>query len=95
MDRSLRRELKSTFGNNNYWFDTTKFKKAVVIKIKNNNKIIEFTIPKDKISTSSFRLFVYGLFPSVILILIAIVFLKKSNKTNSKSLKSSRTIWKR
>ena len=22
MDRSLRRELKSTFGNNNYWFNT-------------------------------------------------------------------------
>ena len=24
MDRSLRRELKSTFGNNNYWFNTSK-----------------------------------------------------------------------
>ena len=81
MDRSLRRELKSTFGNNNYWFDTTKFKKAVVIKIKNNNKIIEFTIPKDKISTSSFRLFVLWItLPSVVLILIAIVFLKNQTR---------------
>ena len=26
MDRSLRRELKSTFGNKNYWFNTSKFK---------------------------------------------------------------------
>ena len=26
MDRSLRRELKSAFGNNNYWFNTSKFK---------------------------------------------------------------------
>ena len=34
MDRSLRRELKSTFGNNNYWFSTVKFKNAVEIKIK-------------------------------------------------------------
>ena len=34
MDRSLRRELKSTFGNNNYWFSTSKFKNAVEIKIK-------------------------------------------------------------
>ena len=25
MDRSLRRELKSVFGNNNYWFNTSKF----------------------------------------------------------------------
>ena len=32
MDRSLRRELKSEFGNN-YWFSTTKFKNAVVVKI--------------------------------------------------------------
>ena len=34
IDRSLRRELKSAFGNNNYWFNTTKFKKAVEIKLK-------------------------------------------------------------
>ena len=32
MDRSLRRELKSVFGNNN-WFSTSKFKNAVEIKI--------------------------------------------------------------
>ena len=36
MDRSLRRELKSIFGNNNYWFSTSKFKNAVEIKIKSN-----------------------------------------------------------
>ena len=34
MDRSLRRELKSVFGNNNYWFSTSKYKNAVEIKIK-------------------------------------------------------------
>ena len=34
MDRSLRRELKASFGNNNYWFSTSKFKKAVEIKIR-------------------------------------------------------------
>ena len=28
MDRSLRRELKSAFGNNNYWFSTSKFQNA-------------------------------------------------------------------
>ena len=42
MDRSLRRELKSTFGNNNYWFSTSKFKNAVEIKIKSNTEVIEF-----------------------------------------------------
>ena len=34
MDRSLRRELKSAFGNNNYWFNTSKFKNAVDGTIK-------------------------------------------------------------
>ena len=38
MDRSLRRELKSAFGNNNYWFNTLKFKNAVEIKIRSNMK---------------------------------------------------------
>ena len=37
IDRSLRRELKSAFGNNNYWFNTTKFKNAVLNRIKNSN----------------------------------------------------------
>ena len=42
MDRSLRRELKSVFGNNNYWFSTSKFKNAVEIKIKSGNEVIDF-----------------------------------------------------
>ena len=50
MDRSLRRELKSTFGNNNYWFSTSKFKNAVEIKIKSNKDVIEFLVPKEMVS---------------------------------------------
>ena len=46
MDRSLRRELKSAFGNNNYWFNTSKFKNAVEIKIKSNDEVIDFLVPK-------------------------------------------------
>ena len=75
MDRSLRRELKSSFGNDNYWFETAKYKNAVEIKIRNGNEIIEFLVPKDKIKTSSVRIFILWLIlPSVILILIAIIF---------------------
>ncbi len=81
MDRSLRRELKSAFGNNNYWFNTTKFKKAVEIKIKSENETIEFLIPKEMVSTSSVRLFVlWTTLPSIVLILIALVFLKNQTK---------------
>ena len=82
MDRSLRRELKSTFGNNNYYFNTSKFKKAVEIKIKlENNEIIEFLVPKEMISASSVRLFVlWTTLPSIVLILIALMFLKNQTK---------------
>jgi two-component system osmolarity sensor histidine kinase EnvZ len=81
MDRSLRRELKSAFGNNNYWFNTSKFKNAVEIKIKVEKEVIEFLVPKDMISTSSVRLFVlWTTFPSIVLILIALVFLKNQTK---------------
>ena len=82
MDRSLRRELKSTFGNNNYWFNTSKFKKAVEVKIKlENNEVIEFIVPKEMISASSVRLFVlWTTLPSIVLVLIALVFLKNQTK---------------
>ena len=46
MDRMLRRELKSVFGNDNYWFSTTKFKEAVEVQIKTETGIIKFIIPK-------------------------------------------------
>ena len=81
MDRSLRRELKSTFGNNNYWFSTSKFKNAVEIKIKSENEVIEFLVPKEMVSASSVRLFVlWTTLPSVILVLIALVFLKNQTR---------------
>ena len=81
MDRSLRRELKSTFGNNNYWFNTSKFKNAVEIKIRSGNDVIEFLVPKDMVSASSVRLFLlWTTLPSVVLIIIALIFLKNQTK---------------
>ena len=81
MDRSLRRELKSTFGNNNYWFSTSKFKNAVEIKIKSNKDVIEFLVPKEMVSASSVRLFVlWTTLPSILLIVIALIFLKNQTK---------------
>ena len=81
MDRSLRRELKSTFGNNNYWLNTSKFKNAVEIKIKSNKDVIEFLVPKEMVSASSVRLFVlWTTLPSILLIIIALIFLKNQTK---------------
>ena len=81
MDRSLRRELKSTFGNNNYWFNTSKFKNAVEIKIRSGNDVVEFLIPKEMVSASSVRLFVlWTTLPSLVLIIVALIFLKNQTK---------------
>ena len=56
MDRSLRRELKSTFGSA-YWFDTTSYKDLVELKIKYESGFIQVFFPKDRISPSSARIF--------------------------------------
>ncbi len=90
MDRSLRRELKSTFGNNNYWFSTSKFKNAVEIKIRSNNDVIEFLVPKEMVSASSIRLFVlWTTLPSLVLIIIALIFLKNQTKPLVKLAKAA------
>ncbi len=90
MDRSLRRELKSTFGNNNYWFSTSKFKNAVEIKIKLENEVIKFLVPKEMVSNSSVRLFVlWTTLPSVVLIIIALIFLKNQTRPLVKLAKAA------
>jgi len=90
IDRSLRRELKSAFGNNNYWFNTTKFKNAVEIKIKIENETMEFLIPKEMVSASSVRLFVlWTTLPSIALVLIALVFLKNQTRPLVKLAKAA------
>ena len=81
MDRSLRRELKSTFGNDNYWFNTVNYLDIVEVRIRSGNKNLQFFFPKERIATSSVRLFVLWItVPSIILILIAILFLKNQTR---------------
>ena len=90
MDRSLRRELKSIFGNNNYWFNTSKFKNAVEIKIRSGEDVIKFVVPKEMVSTSSVRLFVlWTTLPSIVLIVIALIFLKNQTKPLVKLAKAA------
>ena len=80
MDRSLRRELKPIFGNN-YWFDTVTYIDLVDLRIRTNNQIIQIFFPKSKIAPSSVRVFVLWItLPSLILILIAILFLRNQTR---------------
>ena len=38
IDRTLRRELKSSFGKGEFWFDTTSYKELIDLRIKAVNK---------------------------------------------------------
>tara|TARA_B100000029_G_scaffold285173_1_gene278997 strand:- start:239 stop:1561 length:1323 start_codon:yes stop_codon:yes gene_type:complete len=80
MDRSLRRELKSVFGTS-YWFDTTSFKDVVELRIKYQNGFLQIFFPKNKIAPSSARIFALWItLPGLLLIMIAIVFLKNQTR---------------
>ncbi len=79
MDRTLRRELKSR--NLSYWFDTTKFKGLIELKIKHINGYFEFYIPKERVTSTSARLFALWItFPAFLLITVALIFLKNQTR---------------
>ena len=80
MDRSLRRELKPVFGSD-YWFDTVTYIDLVDLRILGNQEVIQIFFPKNKIAPSSVRVFVLWItLPSIILILIAIMFLRNQTR---------------
>tara|TARA_B100000029_G_scaffold313307_1_gene305773 strand:- start:909 stop:2225 length:1317 start_codon:yes stop_codon:yes gene_type:complete len=80
IDRSLRRELKPVFGNS-YWFDTTSYKELVELRIKYQSGFIQVLFPKEKIAPSSARIFALWItLPGLLLITIAILFLKKQTR---------------
>ena len=80
MDRSLRREMKQIFGQN-YWFDTVTYIDLVDLRIKSDDRIIQIFFSKDKIAPSSVRIFVMWLtVPSLLLIFIALIFLKNQTR---------------
>ena len=81
IDRTLRRELKSNIGGENYWFDTTSYKELIHINIKHNNGYFEFFIPKDRVANTSARMFALWItLPALLMITIAIIFLKNQTR---------------
>jgi two-component system osmolarity sensor histidine kinase EnvZ len=81
IDRSLRRELKSIIGPENYWFDTTAYKELILINIKHKNGHFEFLIPKDRVTSTSARMFALWItLPALLMIIIAIIFLKNQTR---------------
>ncbi len=81
LDRTLRRELKSRFGNEQYWFNTTSYKELVDLRIKYQNGFFKFLIPRDRLTSSSARIF--GLWitvPAIIMVIISLIFLKNQTR---------------
>ena len=81
LDRTLRRELKSKFSNNKFWFNTTSYKELIDLRIKYQNGFFKFLIPRDRLTSSSARIF--GLWitvPAIIMVIISLIFLKNQTR---------------
>ena len=88
MDRTLRRELKSKMFN--YWFDTTKFKDSIDLKIKYLNGYFQFLVPKERVISSSARMFALWItLPAFLLISISLIFLKNQTRPITNLAKAS------
>ncbi len=81
IDRTLRRELKSNFGHGKYWFDTTNYKELIDLQIKYRNGYFRFLVPKDRVTSSSARIFALWItVPAIIMIIISLIFLKNQTR---------------
>ncbi len=81
IDRTLRRELKSRFGVSRFWFNTTNYKELIDLRIQYQDGYFKFLIPKDRLTSSSARIF--GLWitvPAFIMIIISLIFLKNQTR---------------
>ena len=81
VDRTLRRELKSRFGSGKFWFDSISYKELIDIRIKYQLGYFKFLVPKDRVTSSSARIFALWItVPALIMILISLVFLKNQTR---------------
>jgi two-component system, OmpR family, osmolarity sensor histidine kinase EnvZ len=81
IDRTLRRELKSNFNLEEYWFDTTSYKELIDLRIKYKDGYFKFLISKDRVTSSSARLFALWItVPAIIMVIISLIFLKNQTR---------------
>ena len=81
IDRTLRRELKSKFGTGKFWIDTTGYKELIDLRIKYKSGYFKFLIPRDRLTSSSARIFALWItVPAIIMIFISLIFLKNQTR---------------
>ena len=81
IDRTLRRELKSRFGSEDFWFDTISYKELIDLRIRHQSGYFKFLIPKDRVTSSSARIFALWItVPALIMVFISLIFLKNQTR---------------
>ncbi len=81
IDRTLRRELKSKFDDNEYWFNTINYKELIDIRIKYQEGYFKFLIPRDRVTSSSARIFALWItVPAIIVVFVSLIFLKNQTR---------------
>jgi two-component system, OmpR family, osmolarity sensor histidine kinase EnvZ len=81
IDRTLRRELKSNFDLDKFSFDTTSYKELIDLKIRYQNGYFKFLVPKDRVTSSSARIFALWItVPAIIMVIISLIFLKNQTR---------------
>ena len=81
IDRTLRRELKSNFSTEEFWFDTTSYKELIDLRIKYQDGYFKFLVPKDRVTSSSARIFALWItVPAFIMVIISLIFLKNQTR---------------
>jgi two-component system osmolarity sensor histidine kinase EnvZ len=81
IDRTLRRELKSSFGTEEFWFDTTSYKELIDLRIKHQDGYFKFLVPRDRVTSSSARIFALWItVPAIIMVIISLIFLKNQTR---------------
>jgi len=81
IDRTLRRELKSIFGFQNFWFNTTSYKELIDLRVKYQKGYFKFLVPKDRVTSSSARIFALWItVPALIMVIISLIFLKNQTR---------------
>ena len=90
IDRTLRRELKSRFGSDEFWFNTTNYKELIDLRIKYQAGYFKFLVPRDRVTSTSARIFgLWVTLPAVLVIFIAILFLKNQTRPITKLAEAS------
>jgi len=88
MDRTLRRELKPKI--NQYWFNTIAYEEVVDLRIKFRDGVLQIFFPKERIQASSVRIFALWItLPAILMIAIAIIFLKNQTRPITKLAEAS------